>query len=73
MMVKEVEALVDKITDKVMMCEEVCKIREFAGEWGCSIGNCDKCTGLAIEMIYQKWNRDKQSQLLSGMIGGKRK
>ena len=53
-MVKDIEVLVDKLIHDVIYEDEVCVLREVAGNWGCDIGNCDKCGALALKLMAER-------------------
>lgn len=53
-MQKDIEVLVDKLITDIFYKDEVCVIREKVGKWGCDIGNCDKCSKLAVKLIRQR-------------------
>mgnify|MGYP006974602845 CR=1 FL=1 len=52
--IDEITEAVDNLIKHIEAAKEVCEIRELGGQWGCAIGNCDKCTSLAINLVYQR-------------------
>ena len=50
----KVKTLVDKLLKDILYGDEVCDLREIAGDWGCDIGNCGKCHTLAIGLMKQR-------------------
>lgn len=61
-MQKDIDVLVDRLIHGIIYADETCALREFAGKWGCDIGNCDKCGALAIKLICQRWKEKGNAQ-----------
>lgn len=62
----KIKPLANRLIRKIYMAQETCDINKLEENFECKLGNCDKCTGLAIEYLYQRWKEKEKERLEKG-------